>query len=70
MSAQWMAYIVIYANPGNDAYTSLEIDLKLSGKEYGVLSGVTYALITAIFALVSGIIVDRFSRKYTIIIGG
>ena len=41
MMAQWNAYMVVFANPGDDAYTSLEIDLGLTETEYGILSGVT-----------------------------
>lgn len=68
--SQWMAYMVVYANPGNTAKTSLEIDLKLTETEYGVLSGVTFALLSGTFSLLSGILVDRFNRKIILIISG
>lgn len=70
MTAQWMAYMVVYANPGDTKYTSLELDLQLTQTEYGVLSGVTYALVSGVFALFSGLIVDRYSRKFTLVIAG
>lgn len=70
MAAQWMAYMVVYANPGDDAFTSLEIDLNLTETEYGVLSGVTFALVSGIFAIFSGILVDRISRKLFLIVAG
>jgi len=70
MIAQWMAYMVIYSNPGDTPFTSLEVDLGLSETEYGILSGFTFALINAIFAIFSGVLVDKYSRKWILVIAG
>ena len=67
---QWVSYIVVYSSPGDDSRTSLKVDLNLSDTEYGILSGVTFALLSGTFSLVSGAIVDVFSRKITLIIAG
>lgn len=70
ITAQWMAYMVVYANPGDEAFTSLEIDLGLTETEYGLLTGVTFALVSGVFALASGFLVDRLPRKAILIVAG
>ncbi|CAI2367683.1 unnamed protein product [Moneuplotes crassus] len=66
--AFWMAFIVVYVNPGDTPHTSMEKDLGLTQTEYGLLSGVTYSLLSALFSIFSGSLVDKFSRKWTLVI--
>ena len=65
-----MAYMLIYANPGKDEYTSLEIDLNLTDTQYAILSGVAYVLINGVFSLLSGVLVDRLPRKILLLGAG
>ncbi|CAI2369712.1 unnamed protein product [Moneuplotes crassus] len=64
----WMAYIVVYINPGDTPYTSMEVDLELTETQYGLLSGVTYFLLSALFSIFLGALVDKYSRKWTLVV--
>ena len=70
VASKCVAFLPAFSSPGRDAYTNFEIDLNLSKTQYSILSGVTFTLITGIFALVNGVIVDRFPRKWLLIIAG
>lgn len=62
--------MAVYANLGDYAYTNLQIDLGLTDTQYGVLSGVTYTLITGFFGLVSGTLADLCNRKHLLVFSG
>jgi len=65
-----LAFLPAFSSPGEEAFSNFEIDLGLTKTQYGILSGVTFTLISGIFALVNGIIVDRYNRKWILIISG
>ena len=44
------------------------MDLNLNETEYGILSGTTYTIITAISGILMGFLADRFNRKYALIV--
>lgn len=70
MTANWVCYIAVYANLGDCAFTNIQIDLGLTDTEYGVLSGVTYTLITGFFGLVAGTLADLCHRKHLLVFSG
>jgi len=47
--------------------TNLQMDLKLSETEYGILSGTTYTIITAVSGILMGFLADRFNRKWALV---
>lgn len=44
------------------------MDLGLTETEYGILSGTTYTIITAVAGLLMGFLADKFNRKFSLII--
>ncbi|CAI2367101.1 unnamed protein product [Moneuplotes crassus] len=70
VTSQCVSYLPAYASPGDEPFTNLELDLGLTKTQYGIMTGVTFALINGVFSLASGVIVDRLSRKYTMIVAG
>lgn len=64
----WMLLLVVFVNSGDTPFDSLEIDLGLTETQYGLLSGVTFYLISSVFTVLSGIIVDKVSRKVVLIV--
>jgi len=53
--------LVVYSNSGPDPYTNLQQDLNLNETEYGILSGTTYTVITALSGIFMGFAADKWN---------
>ena len=55
--------VVVYSNSGNDEWTKMSLDLKLSETQYAVLTGTTYTIVSAAAGLGMGYFADKVNWK-------